>query len=105
MSYIYVHRAFHKASYFQTLMEPSLLLDINSLWFNFTEASDRMESRWHPAVSLAATARRAFWFNLAAIGRLLNSCSKIIAEYFIISIIEFNKVTGSQKSDVVVPKF
>ncbi|KAI3697284.1 hypothetical protein L6452_30184 [Arctium lappa] len=35
----------------QTFTVPSLLLEINTLWFNFTEANERMESRWQPPAS------------------------------------------------------
>uniref|UniRef100_A0A2P2JZ16 Putative serine/threonine-protein kinase vps15 n=1 Tax=Rhizophora mucronata TaxID=61149 RepID=A0A2P2JZ16_RHIMU len=37
-------------------MAPSLLLEIRSLWFNLTEANERMESRWQPAGSVPADA-------------------------------------------------
>lgn len=60
--------------YFQTLIAPSLLLDIKSLWFNLTEANERIESRWQPAESVAAAARFAFAVNLVVSGRLLVSC-------------------------------
>lgn len=62
--------------YFHTLMAPSLLLDIRSLWFNLTEAKESIESWWQPAVSVAAAARIAFPVNRVAIGRLLVSCSR-----------------------------
>lgn len=60
--------------YFQTLIAPSLLPDNRSLWFNFTEAKDKMESRWQPAESVAAAARIAFVVNFVDRGRLLISC-------------------------------
>lgn len=60
--------------YFQTLMAPSLLVDIRSLWFNLTEDKERIESRWQPAESVAAAARTAFPLNLVAKGRLFASC-------------------------------
>lgn len=56
-------------------MAPSLLPDNNSLWFNFTEARDKMESRWQPAESVAAAARTALVVNFVDSGRLLVSCS------------------------------
>lgn len=60
--------------YFQTLMAPSLLVDIRSLWFNLTEDKERIESRWQPAESVAAAARTAFPVNLVTKGRLFASC-------------------------------
>jgi hypothetical protein len=60
--------------YFQTLIAPSLLLEIRSLWFNLTEANERMESRWQPAESVAAAARTCFAVNLAVKCRLFVSC-------------------------------
>ena len=62
------------AHYFQTLMAPSLQLDIKSRWFTLTEAKERIESRWQPAESVAAAARTAFEVNLVAKGRLFVSC-------------------------------
>lgn len=55
-------------------MAPSLLPDNRSLWFNFTEAKDKIESRWQPAESVAAAARMAFVVNFVDRGRLLVSC-------------------------------
>ena len=60
--------------YFQTLMAPSLQLDIKSRWFTLTEAKERIESRWQPAESVAAAARTAFEVNLVVSGRLFVSC-------------------------------
>lgn len=60
--------------YFQTLIAPSRLLDRRSLWFNLTEANERIESRWQPAGSVAAAARTALAVCLLASGRLFVSC-------------------------------
>jgi hypothetical protein len=46
--------------YFQTLIAPSLLLDMRRRWFVWAEASPRMQSRWHPALSVAAAANPVF---------------------------------------------
>lgn len=71
---VYLHYMF----YFQTLIVPSLLLDKSSLWFNLTEARERMESRWQPPVSVAAEARTAFPVGLVANGRLFASYNQHI---------------------------
>lgn len=63
--------------YFHTFMAPSLLLDIKSLWFNLTDARESTESRWQPAESIPAAARRAFGVNLVVGARLFVSCSTI----------------------------
>lgn len=42
---MYKNYEYVKIHYFQTFMTPSLPLDIRSLWFNFTEAKDSIESR------------------------------------------------------------
>lgn len=60
-------------NHFQTLIAPSLLLDIKCLWFNLTEANDTIESRWQPAVSVAAAARTALAVNFVVRGRLFVS--------------------------------
>jgi hypothetical protein len=65
----------HILFYFQTLMAPSLPLESRSLWFNLTEATETIESRWQPAESVAAAARIAFGVSLVARGRLFVSCS------------------------------
>jgi hypothetical protein len=56
-------------------MAPSLPLESRSLWFNLTEATETIESRWQPAESVAAAARIAFGVSLVARGRLFVSCS------------------------------
>lgn len=80
--------------YFQTFIAPSLLLDINSLWFNLTEPKERIESRWQPAESVAAAARTAFAVNLLVKGCLFLSClqKKIMTfQYYELYCCEYRK--------------
>lgn len=44
-------------SYFQTLIDPSRLLEIRNLWFACAKANELIQSRWHPTTSRAAAAR------------------------------------------------
>lgn len=61
------------AAYFHTLIAPSLLLDINSLWLSFADEMESIASRWHPAESVAATVWIAFMLNLFPPGPLVIS--------------------------------
>lgn len=56
--------------YFHTLIAPSLLLDINSLWLSFADEMESIASRWHPAESVAAAVWIAFMVNLFPPGPL-----------------------------------
>lgn len=70
---MYNRKRYDYVNYFQTLIAPSLLLDIKCLWFNLTEANDRIESRWQPAESVAAAASTALAVSFDVRGRLFVS--------------------------------
>lgn len=85
--------------YFQTLSAPSLLLEMRRRWFVWAEANPRIQSWWHPALSVAAVAKLVFdlldvWLPLSTPGTSWTTCTPLMART--------SKLGGSAKVEYFV---
>ena len=64
-------------THLHTLIVPSRQLEMRSHWLTWAEAKDNTQSRWHPAVSIAAAAKHVLSATLLPGRRTQTSCNLI----------------------------